>query len=49
MRDMAKVKCYRCHQMGHVSMNCPTKVVSSGMVKEKAKEKERRKEKVRTP
>ena len=28
--DMAKVKCYRCHQMGHVSMNCPNKVVSSG-------------------
>ena len=28
--DMAKVKWYRCHQMGHVSMNCLTKVVSSG-------------------
>ena len=28
--DMTKVKCYRCRQVGHVSMNCPNKVVSSG-------------------
>ena len=45
--DMAKVKCYRCHQMGHVSMNCPNKVVSSGSYGKsdgKGKDKRKRKE-----